>query len=389
MPAGRFPVSLLCALFTACATAAPRPAAPPPDTGFATLVERLSESGGFFPSDNLVSNETSYLHVLGVMSALDATGGVYVGVGPDQNFSYIAAVRPEIAFIIDIRRDNMLHHLLFKSIFQLARSRVEFLCLMTARPLPADPESWRDADIAEIVHYVDGMRPDSTRFEETVAMVRDAALATGIALSAADMVAIRRIHDRFRWDGLDIRYAAVPRYPAWRELILQTDLDGVRRNYLATDESFQYVKELQRRNRVVPVVGDLSGAHALAAIGAETAERGLTIRAFYVSNVEQYLMRGPGFRTFSETVTGLPFDDRSVIIRSYFGRTGSLPQTMPGHYSTQLIERFGDFVRETRAGGYRTYFDLVTRNVLPLKRTPPPARDGSKAGSHAGLLIAG
>ena len=41
-------------------------------------------------------------------------GGVYVGVGPNQNFTYIAAIRPELAFIVDIRRQNLLEHLLFK-----------------------------------------------------------------------------------------------------------------------------------------------------------------------------------------------------------------------------------------------------------------------------------
>ncbi len=368
---GRF---LLVLLVVACARSPARPAAPAPDAGFAALVDRLSEAGGFFPSDNLVSNETSYLHVLGRMADLGVTGGAYVGVGPDQNFSYIAAVRPDIAFLIDIRRDNLLHHLLYKAVFAEARTRIEFLCVMTSRPCPADATAWRDADIADIVRYIDGTAQDTARFESNVARVRDRALGMGIPLSAADLVVIRRIQDRFRRDGLDIRYATVPRYPAWRELLLQTDLEGVRRNYLADEASFQFVRELQRRNRVIPVVGDLAGSHALAAIGAEVAGRGLTIRALYVSNVEQYLMRGPGFAAFGQTVTRLPFDGRSVIIRSYFGRTGSLPQTVPGHYSTQLLERAADFVGQVRAGGYASYWDLVTRNSLPLRREDRPSR---------------
>src|SRR4029453_14967345 len=88
------------------------------ETGFSRLVARLSEPGGFFDSDNLVSNETSYLHVLGAFDSLGVRGGAYIGVGPEQNFSYIARVKPEIALIIDIRRDNMLLHLLFKAMFE-------------------------------------------------------------------------------------------------------------------------------------------------------------------------------------------------------------------------------------------------------------------------------
>jgi hypothetical protein len=39
--------------------------------------------------------------------------GVYVGVGPYQNFTYISALDPDIAFVVDIRRKNLLHHLLY------------------------------------------------------------------------------------------------------------------------------------------------------------------------------------------------------------------------------------------------------------------------------------
>src|SRR3954468_3361212 len=103
----------------------PRLAVSAPDTSFARLVARLSEPGGFFDSDNLISNETSYLHVLQAMQRLGVRGGAYLGVGPDQNFSYIAAVRPSIAIMVDIRRDNLLEHLLFKALFEMSRTRVE------------------------------------------------------------------------------------------------------------------------------------------------------------------------------------------------------------------------------------------------------------------------
>src|SRR5215831_3801444 len=90
------------------------------DSAFAALSARVSEPGGYFDSDNLISNESSYLHVLGAMRRIGVTGGAYVGVGPDQNFSYMAQARPRIAFIIDIRRDNLLQHLLFKALFEMS-----------------------------------------------------------------------------------------------------------------------------------------------------------------------------------------------------------------------------------------------------------------------------
>ena len=112
------------------------------DPSFATLIERLSEPGRYFDTDNLISNERSYLHVMGKIREMGIAGGAYIGVGPDQNFSYIAQIRPSIAFIIDIRRDNLLQQLLFKSLFALAENRIEYLCLLFARPFPAaDDES--------------------------------------------------------------------------------------------------------------------------------------------------------------------------------------------------------------------------------------------------------
>src|SRR5690349_13815408 len=117
------------------------------DSAFAALSARISEPGGYFDSDNLISNESSYLHVLGAMRRLGVSGGAYVGVGPDQNFSYMAQVRPRIAFIIDIRRDNLLQHLLFKSLFEMARNRAEYLALLTGRAVPNDVTKWNAKSI--------------------------------------------------------------------------------------------------------------------------------------------------------------------------------------------------------------------------------------------------
>ena len=94
---------------------------------FAALSARLSEPGGYFDSDNLISNETSYLHVIDKVREIGVSGGVYLGVGPDQSFTYIAKIRPRMAIMIDIRRDNLLQHLLFKALFARARNRIEYL----------------------------------------------------------------------------------------------------------------------------------------------------------------------------------------------------------------------------------------------------------------------
>src|SRR5438445_5759952 len=103
---------------------------------FGRYLDEWSESEGYFDSDNFISNETSYLHVVDQLQQRVKPGGIYLGVGPDQNFSYIVHTRPMLAIVTDIRRQNMLEHLLFKAVFTMAGNRVEYLSLLFSRQTP-------------------------------------------------------------------------------------------------------------------------------------------------------------------------------------------------------------------------------------------------------------
>ncbi len=340
------------------------------DTTFARLIERLSEEGGYFDSDNLISNESSYLHVMGKLERLGVRGGAYIGVGPDQNFSYIAQIRPNIAFMIDIRRDNLLQHFLLKALFERARTRLEYLCLLFGKPLPRDLVRWERRDLAELLAYIDSTASDNPLFERTVRRVVADITQFGYPLSASDLATIRRFHTAFYDAGLDLRftsYGRAPRsyYPTYRQLLLETDLDGRQASYLVEEDDFQFLKSMQQRDRIIPVVGDLAGRHALAAIASYLRTHGERVSAFYTSNVEFYLMAEGSFGLFAQNVKRLPRDQKSVIIRSHFGRGFPHPQAVPGYRSTQLMQTLETFVREEEAGLYQRYPDLV-RNVLDL-----------------------
>jgi hypothetical protein len=342
-----------------------------PTTEFARLIQSLSEPGGYFDTDNLISNETSYLHVMGKLRELKVNGGAYVGVGPGQNFSYIAQIRPTVAFIIDIRRDNLLEHLLFKSLFEIAHNRIEYLCLLTGRPAPHDTEKWDARSIDELIEYVDATKPDLAFVEVLRATVAERVSGFGLPLEDGDLMTIARFHDAFINAGLSLRFQSFNRpprrdYPTLRQLLLESDLTGRQANYLASENDFRFVKALQDQNLIVPVVGNLAGPHALAAIGEYVAGLGQTVSGLYTSNVEFYLMRQGDFDTFAKTVEGLPIDQRSVIIRSYFNRGYSrLPSNyVPGYNSTQLLQTLQSFVIESRNGGYLTYWDLIAKHTI-------------------------
>lgn len=339
------------------------------DSSFAVLVERLSERGGYFDTDNLISNETSYLHANGRLREAGVRGGAYIGVGPDQNFSYIAEIRPSIAYIIDIRRDNLLQHLLFKALFSLAGNRVEYLALLVGRRVPEDLDAWDVRDIEQLVAYIDSQPVNANALEALHRRVEQEVDSYGVPLSRSDHETIRRFHSIFISNGLSLRFtshgrAPLPEYPTYRRLLVETDLDGRQASYLADEEDYQFVKSLQERNLIIPVVGDLAGPHAMRAIAGHARELGLNISAFYTSNVEFYLFDGHSFDAFARNSVNLPRDEKSVIIRSYFSRRVRHPEAVPGYVSTQLVQALDDFAADQANGGYRSYYDLVLRQVL-------------------------
>ena len=376
----RFPLAaLLCAFALAAAPAASgqrpatarRPAATAIDAReLGRLVATLSEPGGYFDTDNLISNERSYLHVLGALDRRGVRGGAYIGVGPDQNFSYIARIRPSIAFIIDLRRDNLLQQLMFKALFARARNRAEYLALLLGRPMPAGSR-WAALPADSLVAWLDATPATPASAGAARAAVLAEVRRSGVAVTEDELATIARFHGAFIDAGLDLRFTSTGRaprsyYPTLRDLVLERDREGRPGSYLAREPDFQFVKDLQRRNLVVPVVGNLAGPHALAAIGRLVRERGERVSAFYTSNVEDYLLRDGSFPQYARTVAALPRDERSVIIRSYFGRFGGPhPHAVEGYASTQLLQSMEAFAADVAEGGYESYRELVLRNPLP------------------------
>jgi len=329
---------------------------------FASRIEQFSEPGGYFDTDNLISNEQSYLHPLDDLRQLGVSGGVYIGVGPDQNFSYIAQVRPSIAFIVDIRRDNMLLHLLFKALFALSRDRAEYLSLLFGRPPPRASDAWRTAELRRLLQYEDSVQPAAALVIAIRQRVDHAIVKFGLPISAADRRSIDRFHRTFIDSGLSLKFQTAGRpprdyYPTYRDLLLETDQAGHEANYLASEESFQFVKSLQARDLVIPVTGNLAGNHALASIAEFMAARRDRLSVFYASNVEIYLFQDGLFSRFIANLEKLPHNNRSVIIRSIFGRTTT--ESLPGYDSTSVVRSVDQLLAGYNNGKFPTYGSLI------------------------------
>src|SRR4051812_35290249 len=112
------------------------------DAEFWKLVSEISEPGGYFRiTDNYTSNEREVGVVATMLRQTGVKGGVYLGVGPEQNFSYIAAIQPAMAFVLDIRRQAVMQHLMFKAVFEMAPDRVDFIATLFSKPRPAGVDS--------------------------------------------------------------------------------------------------------------------------------------------------------------------------------------------------------------------------------------------------------
>ncbi len=334
-----------------------------PTAEFARTFHELSESGEYFFSDNTISNETSYLQVAAQLQKVPA-GGAYLGVGPEQNFTYIALTRPELAFIVDIRRDNALLHLLYKSIFQQARTRAQFLALLLGRSYDPVGDPGVAGDLASVIRHAQKCRPEEAKFH----LLHDALIATiagwGIALSPQDEQRLATMHQRFFDRQLELRFelhqANGRQYPSLEELLGARDPDGAQLGFLASRDTFETVQRLQRLNRVIPVVGDFAGRQALQGVAAELKRRQLAVSTFYVSNVEQYLFDPPQWAQYVANVEALPARDDAIFIRSYLDQGRHHPQQLAGHRTATVLQPWTRFTTRQHAEGYRSFWQLAT-----------------------------
>lgn len=296
------------------------------DAEFWHMVTDFSEPDGSFRSENLLSNETGFQTVIPELQRTVKPGGVYFGVGPEQNFTYIVAMQPRLAFIVDIRHQNAVQHLLYKALIELSDNRADFLARLFSRPRPAGLDATTSVD--SLFAAFAGVTPDSFLFYKTLASIKDHLVKDhGFALSRVEQQLLEHNLDAFYAAGPDLSYnfsagagfrgRGMPTYAA---LMMQNDNAGAQRSYLATEAGYRTLRDIETRNLVVPLTGDFGGSKAIVAAGAYVRAHGAAVTIFYTSNVEQYLFQDGKWFAFAKNVATLPLDSSSTFIRS--GRSG-------------------------------------------------------------------
>lgn len=332
---------------------------------FWALSDELSEPNGYFQSDNLVSNEIQFQQVIPDLQKSAQDNRVYLGVGPEQNFTYIAALKPAMAFIVDIRRGNLHLQLMYKALFELSADRADFVSRLFSKKRP--PGLGVDATAQEIFGAYEKVETSEALYKENLAAITDQLVKTrSLPLTDEDLKGIEFVYYQFFWYGPAIQYWSTGgsgrggrNAPTFADLMMADDGHGVSRSFLATDANFRVLKDLETKNLLVPVVGNFGGPKALRSVGAYVRDHNAVVVAFYLSNVEQYLGRSGIWGQFCANVATMPLDERSTFIRSV--RSGNF---MPG---VGLDSQLGSMASETRSCS-------LSGAARLLFRPGPPAR---------------
>jgi hypothetical protein len=341
-----------------------------PTEEFSKIIKSFSEEEGYFLSDNVISNEDGYLSILKKMRELGVSGGAYIGVGPEQNFTYIAKVRPSIAFLIDIRRQAVLQHLMYKALFHLSKSPVEFLSRLLSRRLTGKSIPGADATLDKLVEYFGTAHADFSYYTSSLSEIERVIQSEyAFPLSKEDRESLANISRSFYADGLNVTFQfRSPRrggfgMPTLRELVEQQDSEGKPGNFLAGSEDYQFVRELHEKNRIIPIVGDFAGSKTLKSIADYLRDHSYKVSVFYTSNVEMYLFQNDLFEDFVRNVKALPLTAESLFIRSANSR-GRRP--MPGYRMATSLQYIPVFLKDHGDGLHTDYWTLVGTHSIPL-----------------------
>jgi len=337
------------------------------DDAFRQMISDFSEPEGtsFGGPDNFVSNEALYQVVLPALQKKVSAGGVYLGVGPEQNFSYIAALRPGLAFIIDIRRQNMLEHLMYKVLFEVSSNRADFLSRLFSRPAAQVRAS---SSAAELFQAYERVAPDQKVYEENLDMIKSRLRTHGFQLNAEDAGKIDHIYRAFFTFGPRLNFVGLTElppdvdFPNFGQLMLQTDGKGKNWSFLASEERFRFCKDLHERNLVVPVVGDFAGPKTIRAIGQYVRDRGGAVTTIYASNVEEYLFeQQDNWKQYYSSLSTLPLASSAEIIRSVSVTNSGVGHAGPGFRTIMVTDYIANLLRAFNAGKVSQYRDILKK----------------------------
>src|SRR5262249_296976 len=149
--------------------------------------------------------------------------------------------------------------------------RADFLSKLFSRKRPQNlgPASTPE----DLFNGYDGVAPDRQLFLKNFQAIKSQLEERHkFKLSTADEASIEYVFNSFCAGGPDLTYSGIGgggfgrRMPSFAEMLEMTDEEGVNQSYMGTESNFKTLQEFERKNLIVPVVGDFAGGKAIRAV---------------------------------------------------------------------------------------------------------------------------
>jgi hypothetical protein len=260
---------------------------------------------------------------------------------------------------------------MYKAVIELSTDRADFLSRLFSRPRPV--EVGKDTSVEALFDAFRPAEPDAMLLSENHGAIKEKLIQEhGFTLSEEDEAALLYVMRAFYLGGQMLTYSGPTQtlrpglnriMPAYEQLMTDTDEQGQFKSFLATEENFRTLQELEKNNLIVPLVGNFAGVTAIRSVGDYLKEHNTTVNAFYTSNVEQYLfMNSDEWRSFYRNVSALPLDSKSVFIRPLIN-TGAGYDASPvfrvGFQWDTVLFPIQALLEAFEGGKIQTYYDVI------------------------------
>jgi sulfatase modifying factor 1 len=269
-------------------------------------------------------------------------GGIYIGVGTDQNYTMAAWARPELLILMDFDQVIVDLHAVYRLAFLAAADSADFLAL------------WSEGD-PRLSALIDAAWPDP--------------------------VERKRYHKAWRYGRRNIPR----RLRMQRRLMTKAGVSW----FLDDEAQFRWLADMYRAGRVVALRGDLTAELTVRDIATAARDLGLPVRVLYLSNAENYFRAFPP--SYRRNMSELPMDERSMVLRTY----PSKPAWSPDPLYEYVVQSGANFQRWMTTPERVTLPDMLrgrrqdqVRQISIVEREPGERRRRRVADADLSIGIA-
>jgi hypothetical protein len=234
-------------------------------------------------------------------------GGVYIGVGPEQNYLFTSWAQPDVAIFLDFDQTVVDLHGVYKVFF------------LASADGPAVAQLWSSqgkAKALELLEQAASSPEELERWKETYKLGQ------------------KLIHIKMK--ALKLRFES-NKIPC----------------FLTDQGHFDFVKAMLQTGRVRAVRGDLTGDQAMNGVAKAARTMGMKVRCQYVSNVEQYFDYDTGL---GSNLVVQPVDDDSLVLRTVFKGESKWDRY---HYVIQKTKDFAAWLERPKIKRLKDIMDAV------------------------------